>query len=200
MKTISITGALRAELGKTGAKEARKNELVPCVMYGGGKSVNFTIDRKSFEKIIYTEHVYNVLITVDGTEYSTTLKEAQFHPVTDAPIHADFIILEEGKDVFVSLPVALTGASIGVKNGGKLRTPLRKLKVSGLLPNIPETVEIDITSLKIGQSIKVGTMAVEGLNFLDPDSNVIVAVKRARGAVMDDDEEGEEAAEEAAEA
>ena len=199
MKTISITGALRAELGKTGAKEARKNDLVPCVMYGGGKSVNFTIDRKSFDKIIYTEHVYNVLITVDGTEYSTTLKEAQFHPVTDAPVHADFIIIEEGKEVFVSLPVALTGASMGVKNGGKLRTPLRKLKVAGLLPNIPETVEIDITNLKIGQSIKVGAMAAEGLKFLDPDSNVIVAVKRARGAVMDD-EEGEEAAEEAAEA
>ncbi len=198
MKTISITGALRAGLGKTGAKEARKNELVPCVMYGGGKSVNFTIDRKSFDKIIYTEHVYNVLITVDGTEYSTTLKEAQFHPLTDAPVHADFIILEEGKEVFVSLPVALTGASIGVKNGGKLRTPLRKLKVSGLLQNIPETVEIEISKLRIGQSIKVGTMEVEGLNFLDPASNVIVAVKRARGSVDEaEEEEGEAAAEEA---
>lgn len=194
MKTISITGALRAELGKTGAREARKNELVPCVMYGGNKSVNFTIDRKSFEKIIYTEHVYNVLITVDGTEYSTTLKESQFHPVTDAPIHADFVILEEGKEVFVSLPVALSGTSVGVKNGGKLRTPSRKLKVSGLLQNIPETIEIEISALKIGQSVKVGSMNVEGLTFLDPESNVIVAVKRARGAVLDD-EEGEAEAE-----
>lgn len=194
MKTISITGALRAELGKTGAKEARKNELVPCVMYGANKSVNFTIDRKSFEKIIYTEHVYNVLISVDGTEYSTTLKESQFHPVTDAPIHADFVILEEGKEVFVSLPVALSGTSVGVKNGGKLRTPSRKLKVSGLLQNIPETIEIEISALKIGQSVKVGSMNVEGLTFLDPESNVIVAVKRARGAVLDD-EEGEAEAE-----
>lgn len=195
MKTISITGALRAELGKTGTKEARKNDLVPCVMYGAGQLVNFTLERKSFEKIIYTENVYNVLITIDGKEYSTFLKDSQFHPVTDAPLHADFVILDETKEVAVSLPVTLTGVSVGVKNGGKLRTPLRKLKVSGLLSNLPDVVTIDITSMKIGQSVKVGTMAEEGLKFLDPESNVIVAVKRARGAVLDD-EEGEEAAEE----
>ncbi|MGB0390095.1 MAG: 50S ribosomal protein L25 [Salibacteraceae bacterium] len=201
MKTISITGSLRADLGKTGAKEARKNDLVPCVMYGAGKQVHFTMEKKSFDKIIYTGDVYNVLITVDGTEYSTFLKDSQFHPVTDAPIHADFLILEEDKEVSVSLPVALTGASIGVKNGGKLRTPMRKVKVSGLLANIPENVTIDITSLRIGTAIKVGSMEVEGLTFLDPDSNVIVAVKTARGAVEEDvEEEGAEEAEAPAEA
>ena len=200
MKTISINGSLRTDLGKTGAKEARKNELVPCVMYGADKQLHISIDRKSFDKIIYTANVYNVLITVDGTEYSTFLKESQFHPVTDAPMHADFIILEESKEVSVSLPVVLTGASIGVKNGGKLRTPMRKVKVSGLLANIPDTVEIEISKLRIGQSIKVGAMAIEGLQFLDPASNVIVAVKTARGAVDGDEEEGEEEAAAEAEA
>ena len=90
MKTISITGSLRADLGKIGAKEARKSDLVPCVMYGAGKQVHFTMAKKSFDKIIYTGDVYNVLITVDGTEYSTFLKDSQFHPVTDAAVHADF--------------------------------------------------------------------------------------------------------------
>jgi large subunit ribosomal protein L25 len=188
MKTISITGSLRADLGKTGAKEARKTDLVPCVMYGAGTQVHFTMDKKSFDKIIYTADVYNVLITVDGTEYSTFLKESQFHPVTDLPVHADFLILEKGKVVSVALPVTLEGTSVGVKNGGKLRTPMRKVHVSGLLESIPENVSIDISEMKIGQSIKVGTMAVEGLTFLDPESNVIVAVKTARGAVADDEE------------
>ena len=196
MKTISITGSLRADLGKTGAKEARQNDLVPCVMYGAGKSVNFTLDKKSFDKIIYTGDVYNVLITVDGTEYSTFLKDSQFHPVNDQAVHADFLILEEGKEVSVALPIALTGASIGVKNGGKLRTPMRKVKISGLLANIPENVSIEISKLKIGEAIKVGEMEVEGLTFLDPASNVIVAVKNARGAVVDNaEEEGEAEAE-----
>lgn len=195
MKTISITGTVRENLGKTGAKEARKNELVPCVMYGAGKEVHITVPEKDFLKIIYTPEVYNVVISVDGTEYSTILKEAQFHPVNEKPLHCDFLILEEGVDVTVSMPITLTGASIGVKNGGKLRTPMRKLKLKGALANIPDSVEIDIEKLRIGQSIKVGTLSHEGIQFLDPASNVVVAVKTARGAVADEEEE--EATEEA---
>lgn len=199
MKTISITGSVRENLGKTGAKEARNNDQVPCVMYGSGKQIHFTIDQKSFDKIIYTADVYNVILNIDGTEYSSLLKDAQFHPVTDKPVHADFLFLEDGKPVTVSLPIALTGSSAGVKNGGKLRTPMRKLKVKGELANMPENIEIDITKLRIGQSIKVGSLSTEGLEYLDPASNVIVAVKTARGAVQDDEEE-EEAAEAEAEA
>lgn len=193
MKTISITGSLRDNLGKTGAKEVRKNDLVPCVMYGGGNQIHFTLGKKDFNKIIYTPEVYNALITIDGTEYSTILKDAQFHPVTDAPVHADFLSLAEGEPVVVSMPVALTGASIGVKNGGKLSTPLRKLKLKGALANIPENIELDITDLRIGMSIKVGTLKVSGVEFLDPASNVVVAVKTARGALDEEEEEGEAA-------
>jgi large subunit ribosomal protein L25 len=195
MKTISITGTVRENLGKTGAKEARKNELVPCVMYGTGKEVHITVPEKDFLKIIYTPEVYNVIISVDGTEYSTILKEAQFHPVNEKPLHCDFLILEEGSDVTVSMPITLTGTSIGVKNGGKLRTPMRKLKLKGALANIPDSVEIDIEQLRIGQSIKVGALSHEGIEFLDPASNVVVAVKTARGAVAEEEEEETEEAE-----
>lgn len=191
MKTISITGSARENLGKKEAKEARRNDLVPCVMYGAGKQIHFTVSAKDFDKIVYTPEVFNVLITIDGTEYSTILKDAQFHPVTDKSVHADFLLLADGEAVSVSIPVALTGSSIGVKNGGKLSTPLRKLKVKGELANIPANVEIDITKLRIGMSIKVGTMNVNGLEFLDTASNVIVAVKTARGAVDEDEEEAE---------
>jgi large subunit ribosomal protein L25 len=197
MKTISITGSVRENLGKTGAKEARKNELVPCVMYGGGKEIHITVSEKDFLKLVYTPEVYNVLISVDGTEYSTIIKEAQFHPVNDKPLHCDFLILEEGADVSVAMPITLVGSSIGVKNGGKLRTPMRKLKLKGALANIPDSVEINIEKLRIGQSIKVGALSVEGIEFLDPASNVVVAVKTARGAVQDDEEEEEEAEAEA---
>lgn len=194
MKTISITGSVRENLGKTGAKEARNNDLVPCVIYGGGKQIHFTIDQKSFDKIIYTADVYNVILSIDGTEYSSLLKDAQFHPVNDKPVHADFLYLEEGKPVTVALPIALTGSSTGVKSGGKLQTPMRKIKVKGELSNIPESIVIDITPLRIGESVKVGSMDIEGLEFLDPASNVIVAVKTARGAVQEEEEGEAEAA------
>lgn len=195
MKTISITGSVRKNLGKTGSKEARRNELVPCVMYGAGKEMHITVAEKDFLKIVYTPEVYNVLISVDGTEYSTIVKETQFHPVTEKPLHSDFLILEEGSDVTVAMPITLVGSSAGVKNGGKLRTPMRKLKLKGALANIPDSVEINIEKLRIGQSIKVGALSIEGIEFLDPASNVVVAVKTARGAVQDDEEEEEEAAE-----
>jgi large subunit ribosomal protein L25 len=199
MKTISITGSVRENLGKTGAKEARLNDLVPCVMYGAGNQVHFTMDQKSFDKIIYTSDVFNVLITIDGKEYSTFLKASQFHPVTDKPVHADFLILEDGKPVTVALPISLEGSSIGVKNGGKLQTPMRKVTVKGLIANIPENVVVNIDNLKIGESVKVGTMVVEGLEFLDSITNVVVAVKTARGAVEEDAESEEAESEEATE-
>jgi len=206
MKTISITGSARESLGKKEAKQARKNELVPCVMYGGGKQIHFTVSGSDFDKVIYTPDVFNVLITIDGTEYSTILKDSQFHPTTDKAVHADFLVLETGKPVIVSMPIVLTGASIGVKNGGRLRTPMRKLSLKGELADIPDNVEVDITDLRIGQSIKVSTLTVKGIEFLDPATNVIVAVKTARGAVDEEEEaaaEGEataEATEESAEA
>jgi large subunit ribosomal protein L25 len=197
MKTISITGSVRENLGKTGSKEARNNDLVPCVMYGGGNQIHFTVDQKSFDKIIYTADVYNVILNIDGTEYSSLLKDAQFHPITDKPVHADFVFLKDGEPVTVALPIALTGAAIGVKNGGKLQTPMRKVKVKGALSNIPESIEIEITPLRIGESVKVGSMSIEGLEFLDPTTNVIVAVKTARGAVQDEEEAAAEAEPEA---
>ena len=206
MKTISITGSARESLGKKEAKQVRKNELVPCVMYGGGKQIHFTLSASDFNKITYTPEVYNVLITVDGTEYSTIIKDAQFHPTTDKAVHGDFLVLEAGKPVTVAMPIVLTGTSLGVKNGGRLRTPMRKLSLKGELANIPDNVEVDVTDLRIGQSIKVSTLAIKGLELLDPASNVIVAVKTARGAV-DEEEEAEaegdataEASEETAEA
>lgn len=198
MKTISITGSVRENLGTKGAKQARKNEMVPCVMYGNDTQLHFNVEEKEFNKVIYTPEVFNVLITIDGTEYSTILQDAQFHPVTDKSVHADFLQLKDDQPVVVSMPVVLTGVSVGVKNGGKLRTPMRKLKIKGVLANIPDNVEIDITPLKIGQSVKVGTLSVEGLEFLDPATNVIVAVKTARGAVADEEEEAEAEVEEAA--
>ena len=193
MKTISITGSARESLGKKEAKQARKNELVPCVMYGGGKQIHFTVSGSDFDKITYTPEVYNVLITIDGTEYSTIIKDAQFHPTTDKAVHGDFLNLEAGKPVTVSMPIVLTGASIGVKNGGRLQTPMRKLQLKGELANIPDNVEVDITDIRIGQSVKVGTLSIKGIEFLDSASNVIVAVKTARGAT--DEEEEAEAAE-----
>lgn len=193
MKTLSINGSKRAGTGKKDAKALRNAGMVPGIIYGGEENVNISLDERDLNKLIYTAEVFNVILSVDGKEYSTIIRDLQFHPVTDKPLHVDFLVVSEDKPFTVKLPVVLTGNSIGVMNGGKLRSPLRKLEVSGTLSAMPDAgVEIDVTNLRIGQSVKVGSIAIDGLEFLDSPSNVIVAVKMARGAVLDEEEEGEE--------
>lgn len=195
MKTVSLNGDLRNGVGSKDAKAVRKEGFVPSVIYGGEEQVNIKIDAREFKKIVYTPEAFNVLLNVDGKEYSTVFQAAQFDPITDEITHADFLEVKEDKPVTVSLPVSLSGSPIGVRNGGKLRQPMRKLKVRGLLSAIPDGINLDIASMKIGQAQKVGQLEIEGVEFLDPASNVIVAVKMARGAVVEDEDEAEAEAE-----
>lgn len=192
MRTVSLNGDVRSAIGTKEAKAVRNEGFVPCVIYGGEEPIHLKVDARSFSKIVYTPEVFNILLTVDGKEYSTIFQDAQFDPLTDQILHADFLLVQDDKPVNVSLPVNLVGNSIGVRNGGKLRQPMRKLKVKALMSAMPENIEINIEKLKIGKAVKVADLNIDGVEFLDPTSNVVVAVKMARGAVVaDDEEEGE---------
>ncbi len=193
MKTTSINGSKRASIGTKDAKELRRANKVPCVLYGGEAPIHFSADAVQFNKIVYTPDTYKVTLDLDGEKHDAVIQEKQFHPVTDNLLHMDFLEVSDNKEVVVQLPVALEGSAIGVLNGGKLRNPLRKLKVRGKVSALPENITIDIEKLRIGRSIKVADLSEPGVEFLDAINNVVVAVKMARGAV---DEVEEEAAEE----
>ncbi|MBN2616055.1 MAG: 50S ribosomal protein L25/general stress protein Ctc [Bacteroidales bacterium] len=202
MKTVSLSGSLRENVGKKDAKQHRKEGKFPCVIYGGKEQVHFTLDRLAFDKVLFTPDVYVIKIELDGKTYETILQDIQYHPTTDEVLHVDFLELVPGKPVTIGLPVSLTGKAPGVVKGGKLRLKLRKLKVKGLIEKMPETIEVSVSKLDIGRAVKVKDVSVEGLQFLDPASNVIVTVKTARGIVAgeeEEEEEGEEAAGDAAE-
>ncbi|MCB0401133.1 MAG: 50S ribosomal protein L25/general stress protein Ctc [Flavobacteriales bacterium] len=200
MKTVALSGNNRAERGSSNAKTLRKDESIPCVIYGGKENTHFTVNEVKFGKLVNTPEVFFIDLDVDGKKFKAIIKDVQYHPVTDRPLHVDFLEVSEDKALTVKLPVSLKGNSRGVMNGGKLRTVTRKLTVSGLPSALPENIELDITNLRIGQSIKVGEIEKEGLRFLDADNAVVVAIKRSRVAVADnDDEEDEEGAEAAAE-
>ncbi|MBN2637559.1 MAG: 50S ribosomal protein L25/general stress protein Ctc [Bacteroidales bacterium] len=197
MKTVSLSGSLRENVGKKDAKKQRKEGKFPCVIYGGKEQVHFTLDSLSFDKVLFTPDVYVIKIEVDGKTYETILQDIQYHPTTDEVLHVDFMELIPGKPLTIALPVSLTGKAPGVAKGGKLRLKLRKLKVKGLIEKMPETIEVSINKLDIGRAVKVKDVTVDGLQFLDPASNVIVTVKTARGVVAaaDDEEEDEEGGE-----
>ncbi len=176
MLTIELAGQSRTNLGKKESKALRANELVPCVLYGTGENVNFTVDAKSFNKVIVTPNVYVVLLNIDGKVRKAIIKEVQFHPVSDAVMHVDFLEIVDNKPFTTKLPIKIEGHSEGVKQGGKLKVKMRKMKVSGLLKDMPSELVIDITSLGIGQTIKLSSLSFNGLTIEEPKTSVVCSV------------------------
>jgi large subunit ribosomal protein L25 len=196
MKSVSISAEKRVDLGKKDAKALRSAGKVPCVIYGGKSNQHFSAAEIAFKNLVYTPNVYAVAIDIEGTIVNALIKEIQFHPVTDRIIHVDFIELIAGKAVNTNIPVVTTGNAIGVMNGGKLRKTLRKLSVRATPENLPDSITIDIESMKIGDKVYVRDLDKEKYDVLTSKNAVIVAVKTARNVV---EEEEEEAAAEGAE-
>ncbi|GAB5539768.1 MAG: 50S ribosomal protein L25/general stress protein Ctc [Salibacteraceae bacterium] len=195
MKTIEISGHLRESVGTKNAKALRREGQVPCVAYGGEKNVHFYADERELNKLIYTPNVYQVNLDLDGTKISAVMRNPEFHPVKDNLLHLDFIEVTSDTPTTMRIPVTLTGNSIGVKNGGVLRHNAKKLLVRGLIDNIPDEISIDITSMRIGNSKKVGDLEIPNLEILESDNRVVVAVKTSRKAIADEEAEAAEAAE-----
>ncbi|MBE0648824.1 MAG: 50S ribosomal protein L25/general stress protein Ctc [Bacteroidales bacterium] len=199
MKQVSLSGSLRENVGKKDAKKLRKEFKVPCVMYGGKEQVHFLTDEKLFLKIVFTPNVYIVNLNIDGKEYNTIIQDMQYHPVTDRILHVDFLQVTDDKPITIAVPVKLTGTAKGVLKGGRLITKARKLKISALLKDLPDEIEINLTNLEIGDSIKISDLFRDGINFLDAARNVVVGVRSARTVIETPEEIAAAAAEEAAE-
>jgi large subunit ribosomal protein L25 len=182
MKTIEINGSLRTDLGKKSSKQIRKEGNVPCVIYGEGENIHFFAPELSFKNLVYTHEALLVDLNIDGKIYKTILQDIQFHPVSDKMIHADFIKIFDDKPVAISVPVSVYGNSVGVMAGGKLSVKKRTFKVKGLPKNLPEAVSIDITELKVNDSIRVGDLAIDNVEFLDIKKAIVVTVATSRGA------------------
>ncbi len=199
MKTVSMSGSPRGNVGKKDAKKLRKEGQVPCVLYGGEEQIHFSLDERNFTKILFTPDVFAIKIDLDGKEYETLLQDIQYHPVTDKVLHADFLFAFPDKDMKVSLPVKLLGTPPGVEKGGRIIQKLRKLRVLGLIKNLPEFLEIDISELDIGDSVKILDLKYDNLSLLDRPSEYVVGVKVTRIAVDEEEEEEGEEGEEGAE-
>jgi large subunit ribosomal protein L25 len=192
MKTIAISANHRSTLGSKNASQLRKEEKVPAVLYGGKDNMHFSLNELDIKKITHTPLTHIVELDVEGAKKKALLKEVQYHPLTDRPIHVDFIEVEDGKPCQVELAIKLVGQSAGVRQGGKLQQPLRKLKVVGIVTDLPEELEVDISTLKIGETIRVRDLKADGVTFLGRADGVVAAVKTARTVVIvdEDSEEG----------
>ncbi|MCK4360316.1 MAG: 50S ribosomal protein L25 [Bacteroidales bacterium] len=198
MKTVSMSGSLRENVGKKDAKMNRKLGKVPCVLYGGKEQIHFIADEKDFVKIIFTPEVFIIKLSINTKEYNAVLQDVQYHPVTDKILHVDFLEILSGKPVIIGLPVVIEGSAIGVLGGGQLVKKIRKLKVKALVEHLPDNIILDITNLDIGDSIRVKDIQRKNLEFLDIPNAEIVGVKVTKVAEIIEEvseEVGEEAEE-----
>src|ERR1700743_1182231 len=155
MKTITIEGHLRTEMGKQATRQLRSEEKVPGVIYGGANEVNFSAPLTSFKTLVYTPDFQLAEIKVDGKAYRCILKDLQFDKVTDELIHADFLELVEDKKIVATIPLKFTGSAKGVKDGGKLITKMKALKVKTLPKYLKENIEVDLTELEAIGNVRV---------------------------------------------
>ena len=189
MKEITLNAQARNEFGKKASKMLRKQGLIPAVVYGVERgedglpvSKSIVISEKELAKLLYTPKVYIINLVVDGVTVKAILKDLQTDFVTDHPVHVDFYQITEDKPVVFEIPVKLNGLAEGVKAGGKLALNVRKLAVKAPYTQFPDTLDIDVTDLGLGKSMKVAALSYEGLEIVTSKEVVVCAVRMTRAA------------------
>ncbi len=187
MKSIEVRGTERtiAERSSEQAralKAIRKNNGVPCVLYGGGENIHFTVQAENLRNLVYTPNIYVVDLYIDDRHCKAIMKDIQFHPVKDNILHVDFYRIGEEKPIVMEVPVQLEGLAEGVKAGGKMALQMRKLKVKALYTAIPEKLVVNVSHLGLGKTVKVGELHYDGLELLNAKEAVVCAVKLTRAA------------------
>jgi large subunit ribosomal protein L25 len=180
MKTITIEGQLRTEFGKKATRQLRSQDLVPAVIYGGALEVNFAAPIKAFRPLVYTAEFQFADVLVEGKTYHCILKDLQFDKVSDELIHLDLLELVADKKVVATLPLKFTGVSVGVKEGGKLITKIKALKVKTLPKYLKEFIEVDVTNLELNGNIRVQDVKVSNMDVLNSPRIPIASVVLTR--------------------
>ena len=194
MKTVEIIGYRRANLGKTEAKSLREEGSVPCVLYGGNEQVHFHSPLILFRDIVYTNEAHFVHMNIEGDECQAILKEVQFHPVSEMILHADFLRISEDRKIKMEIPARLVGQAPGVEKGGALVQKRSSLKVFGFPKDMPDHIDVDVSTLDFHHAIKVSDVKMDNLEFLDPKQASIAVVEVPRSAKMAAEDEAAKAA------
>ncbi len=180
MKTITIEGQLRTESGKKATRQLRSQKLVPGVIYGGSKEINFHAPAAAFKDIVYTPDFMLAEVKVEGNSYRCVLKDLQFHKVSDELLHVDFLELVDDKKVVATLPLKFVGVPAGVKAGGKLVTKMKSLKVKALPKYLKESIEVNIEQLELNNNIRVEDVVVDNMEILNSPRIPIASVTMTR--------------------
>ena len=192
MQHFELKGQTRKVGNKAVIKAFRKENLVPCNLYGNGmENVLFTVNAKELKVLTNTPKSYIVDLNLDGKTYTAILHELQWHPVTDECLHVDFLAVDEKKPISISVPLVITGHAIGVQQGGKFFQNARAIRVSALMKNLPDDVTVDITKLGLDKVIKAGDIKIDNINVISDKDTIICGVKTTRNVTVDASEAAE---------
>ena len=183
MKSISIKGSERENVGKKATKAVRDAGMVPCVIYGGNQPVHFVADERAFKDLVYTPNAHTVVVELNGASTNVIMQDIQFHPVSDRILHIDFFQLSDDKEIVMEVPVKITGTSPGVLLGGVLRLNQRRLKVKALPKNLPDFIEASISELEMGNKLYVTKLPTNNFKLMHPDNTVVCQVRISRAAM-----------------
>ncbi|MEI6347188.1 MAG: 50S ribosomal protein L25 [Bacteroidota bacterium] len=185
MKSVSISGSLRENVGNKDAKAQRAKNLVPCVVYGGAEQYHIVVEEKQFKNLIYTPEARYAELTFGDKKINAIIQESQFHPTTERLLHVDFLEVSDNKPITIAVPIKPLGTSPGVLIGGKMISKFRKLRLKGLLKDMPEFVGVDISKLELEQSVKIGDLSVPNITIIELKQNVVILVSRTRNIVAE---------------
>ncbi|MCH1453318.1 MAG: 50S ribosomal protein L25/general stress protein Ctc [Flavobacteriaceae bacterium] len=193
MKSITIKGSKRESVGKVATKALRNADKVPCVLYGSENPLHFSANELDFSKLVYTPNAHTVVLDIEGGQkINAILQDIQFHPVNDKILHVDFYQLSDDKEVNMEIPVIIEGAAPGVMlEGGTLVVNKRKLKVRALPNNLPDSISVDISELKLGNKISTADLVSGDFTILHPDNTVVCKVRTSRASMSIEEEEVE---------
>lgn len=183
MQHFELNGKLREIGGKATIKAFRREGLVPCVLYGNGiENIAFTVDAKELKALLCTPQSFIVDLNIDGKVHTAVLHELQFHPVSDECLHVDFLSVDDKKPITIDVPITVSGHSKGVQLGGKFVQNARTLRISALMNNLPDSVNVDITTLDVAQKIKAGDLHYDNLTIVSEKNTVICQVRPTRNS------------------
>jgi ribosomal protein L25, Ctc-form len=182
MQHFELKGQTRKVGNKAVLKAFRREGLVPCNLYGAGmENILFTVNAKELKALTDTPKSFIVDLVLDGGKAQTAiLHELQWHPVSDACLHVDFLAVNEKKPIAISVPLVISGHAKGVQQGGKFYQNARAIRVSALMKDLPDDVTVDISGLGLDKRIKAGDIQLDKVAVVSDKDMIICGVKTTR--------------------
>jgi large subunit ribosomal protein L25 len=182
MEKTKLKASERKDFTKSKTKKMRREGLIPGVFYSKNyKPIHIDVIDRAINPLVFTSKTHLISLELEGhEEYECIFKDIQFDPVTDKVIHFDLLGLTKGEKIKLEIPVQLIGSPVGVKEGGVIQHVMHKIEVECLPKNIPEHIVVDISGLKLGDSVHISDLNYEDIEFTDPKESLIVQVTHAK--------------------